>query len=147
MFAALSLLHPPTSLLMFITQHLLSPVFLNLLCSCYRISPPVPCPYRNFAVLFWEVGVTPVCLVLCLCPGSQPECQLCFWSAVELLSARLQSQLQCASWIETLPYKALGTVAPANFFFLQNKPVSLFHTSSVETIGPCAVFFWFLLPI
>lgn len=60
-----------------------------------------------------------MCFVLCLCPDSQPECPLHLWSAVELLSAKQQQQPwpQCASWIETLPYKALGTVASANFFF------------------------------
>lgn len=93
-------------------------------------------------------GVTPVRRVLCLCPDIQCECPLRLSSAVELFSAKQQqqSQLQCASWIETLPYKALGTVAPANFFLLQNKPVSLLHTSSGETLRPLSeVFFWFQL--
>lgn len=119
----------------------------SLFHSSYLISPPAPCPCFFNAFLFREVGITPVCLVLCLCPDSQPECPLCLWSAVELLSAKQQSQLQCASWIETLPYKALGTVALANFFFLQNKPVSLLHTSSGETVGPLCSLFWVFAPL
>lgn len=91
------------------------------------------------------MGSTPVCL----CPDSLPERPLGLWSAVlELLSAKQPSQLECTSWVETLPYKALGTVASANFFFLQNKPVSRLHTSSGETLRPlCSLFldFFFLL--
>lgn len=85
------------------------------------------------------MGSTPVCL----CPDSLPERPLGLWSAVlELLSAKQPSQLECTSRVETLPYKALGTVASANFFFCKTSQ-SLGPTPPlVRRSGLSAAFFW-----
>lgn len=74
----------------------------------------LPCDFVGTSLSGAYLGSTPVCL----CRDSRPECPLGLWSAVlELLSAEQQSQPECTSQPETLPYKALGTVASANFFF------------------------------
>lgn len=134
------------------SSHPASPVSLFLNFCSFPFLLSFLCPQWNFFLYCGALqggGETPVCLFLCLYPDSQPECPLCLWSAVELLSGKQQQQsrLQCASWIETLPYKALGTVAPANFFFLQNKLVSLLHTSSGETAGPLHSLFLVFAPL
>lgn len=108
-------------------------LFLHLLCSFpFLLSYCLTTPHTHAGTssfnkqLFREVGITPLCLGLY--PDSQPECPLRLWSAVELLSGKQQpSRLQCASWIETLPYKALGTVAPANFFSAKQASLSAPH--------------------
>lgn len=141
---------PLTSHLMFITliltQDLLPPLPFF---SVPFHSPYLTLPHSINVQLFREVVITPVCFVLCLCPDSQPECPLHLWSAVELLSAKQQQQQpwpQCASWIETLPYKALGTVASANFFFFSAKRASLSAPHLLGRDGrPLHSLFWFLL--
>lgn len=79
-----------------------------------------------------------VLLLLCvvvLVDGANP-CMWCslrvnlrllqLWIAVQLLSGKQQQyQFQCACWIKTLPYKALGTVAPANYNFFSSGQTSL----------------------
>lgn len=80
------------------------------------------------------------------CPlESQLEALLHLWSAVELLSGRQKrSRLQCACWIETLPYKALGMMAPANYYFFlfSSKQTSLSSTPPlVRPAGLFVVFF------
>lgn len=129
-------------------QHLLF-LFWTFLCSFPPLLPPL-LPYWNTVhecVDFYGVGDNLFVPCFCLFPDSQPGYPLCLWSAIEsILGKQQQYWLQCASWLETLPYKALGTVAQANFFFpfLQNKPVSLLSTSSGETVRPhCGLFLVF----
>lgn len=134
LFVSLCLLCPHTSHLIFISLWLPLPVspsslFLSLPLILFpRYDPHTHAGTSPFFVhLLRDMGTTPQSPVLSLCSSSQPECPLRLSSAAELLPGRQQqqSQLQCASWIETLPYKALGTVAPANFFFFFAKQASL----------------------
>lgn len=74
-------------------------------------------------------------LCLSLYPDSQPEYPLCLGSAAELLSGMQQQSRQKHCLIRHWGWW------PQPIFFLQNKPVSLLHTTSCETAEPlCGLF-------